>query len=139
MNISHLNLTYLESLCDDTILIEVSRGPKHGELQFVKDSIVNDIAEEVDLKAARDRTLRAAQFHSGRHLIYRHNGGVETDSEDEIVLHVCSLKEKHKRSNRLRVPLPVHIYSGDKNVNVNFYKRFQKNLIILRSKNSETN
>uniref|UniRef100_A0A914CIW4 Chondroitin sulfate proteoglycan 4 n=1 Tax=Acrobeloides nanus TaxID=290746 RepID=A0A914CIW4_9BILA len=128
LNVSHLNLTNLETLCDDTILVEVYRNPKHGELQFVKDLIQNDVVEEIDWKTTKDRVLKASQLHSGRHLIYQHRNNTETDSEDEIVFYVYAQKEKHKRSSRLRIPLSIHVNHVDGNVKI---EKFRTELDIV--------
>ncbi|VDK52830.1 unnamed protein product [Anisakis simplex] len=99
VNASHVNLTELVSKCKEDLLVEASRPPRTGLLQFVVLSPQNHTS-----------MISADQLLSGRALIYR-NQMIDEIKSDEILFHIYPKSESTKRTNRLRVPLPINFHS----------------------------
>ncbi|KAI6207840.1 hypothetical protein M3Y96_00051600 [Aphelenchoides besseyi] len=144
LNSTFVNVTRLSELCDDVLLIEVEKPPMHGTLEFLSVSTSTDMSEEENGDDDQDRVAVASattngitvpsrvitseELHSGRHLAYRHNGGLAV--EDEFTLTVYSLRERNRRSVRLRLPISVKVEKQRSNVEV---ERFRSTLELVSS------
>lgn len=79
-----------------------------------KSKIFNDENEEEEIEEEKKRLkmdFKANDLHSGRHLIYVNS--IETQKET-IVFTIYPLREKHKRSSHLRIPIKVEILKSVK-------------------------
>lgn len=120
LNSSHVDVSKLAALADDELLVELVSRPRHGTIEMLRSSSVDETTEDDEstlpttIGAHIDgdrRALTADALHSGRHLAYRHDGGAASIDNFEIA--IVSLRERQKRTARLRVPLVVRIAAVD--------------------------
>ncbi|VDO43438.1 unnamed protein product [Onchocerca flexuosa] len=96
INGSHVNLDFIRKHFHDELLVDFSRKPQYGQLD-----ILNSIANQTTL-------MKLFDLSTGRSLIYRHQK-METLLPDEISFYILPKNDANRRTNRLRVILPVTV------------------------------
>ncbi|KAL3997137.1 hypothetical protein ACH3XW_9615 [Acanthocheilonema viteae] len=96
INKSHVNLDVVRKHLHDELLVDFSRKPRYGHLDVLK-SIVKKPA-----------LMKLLDLSTGRSLIYRHQS-TEILMPDEILFYILSKNDANRRTNRLRIILPVTV------------------------------
>ncbi|CAG9541019.1 unnamed protein product [Cercopithifilaria johnstoni] len=96
INESHVNLGIIRKHFHGELLVQFSRKPRYGQLD-----VLNSIVKKTTL-------MKLLDLLTGRSLIYRHQK-TETLVPDEILFYILSKNDVNRRTNRLRVILPVTV------------------------------
>lgn len=94
INKSHINLNVIQKQFHNELLVHFSRKPRHGQLD-----VLNSIVKHSTL-------IKLPDLLTGRSLIYRHQK-TGTMMEDEILFYIVPKNDVNRRTNRLRLILPV--------------------------------
>lgn len=106
----------MNSLCNDSLIIEIARQPRCGSLDFTAQ--MNGSA------------LKASALITGRRLIYRQWKDAEAQSDD-LLFHLYPY-ETNKRTSRMRIPISIVFKPiSDPFLQVIISQKFQINLIFL--------
>ena len=111
LNSSILDLSKLERAAGgEQLIVEVYRKPKKAEAIFIDEKSSDQASNSKEELSSNE--LRSDKISSGRHLLIR----AVTPGDDEIIFHVYPGTEKEKKkSNRLRIGLPIEIVPQEKN------------------------